>query len=129
MKTNIKHLVDTVVNNLQLSYLPNSYEIDQHRCEIERAIDGVKGGRRGYWPPRFSGHLRRRQRHVPGSLSPYRKREQHWGRKRTLNFVDESQRINVRGKVPRAFLRWLKAQTERDWAAREMLEKCLFEER
>ena len=54
------------------------------------------------------------------------KRRGIWGCKKP---IDDWDRVNVVGKVPREFFRWLKDQKDTDWAAGEMLEKCLFEER
>ena len=94
------------------------------RDEIERAVSRVKGYRQGYWPARQD----RKSRNAQGNnVSLAGRRRKLWGR--TSKGIPEWDRVNVVGKVPREFLRWLKDQTDTDWAARKMLEQCLFEER
>ena len=114
--------------NSQLRHAPGRL-VEGNRREIERAISRVKGYRRGYWPPRLCAEYPRQRRRQPDSLPPFIKREQLWGRKRASSLVDRSDRVNVIGKVPREFFRWLKDQADTDWVAREMLEQCFFEER
>jgi hypothetical protein len=93
------------------------------RDEIERAVSRVKGYRQGYWPARQD----RESRYSQGNnVSLAGRRPKLWGR--TSKGTDEWDRVNVVGKVPRAFFRWLKDQTDTDWAALKMLEQCLFEE-
>ena len=102
--------------------------VEANQREIERAVSRVKGYRRGYWPAQLS-----RQRQGPGEprrdgASLLKKRRPFGQRERSPGF-DKWDRVNVVGKVPREFFRWLEEQTETDWVAREMLEQCLFEER
>ena len=98
--------------------------VEANQREIERAIRGVKGYRRGYWPARQD----RKSRYSQGnSVSLAGRRRKLWGR--ASKDTNEWDRVNVVGKVPREFFRWLQEQTETDWVAREMLEQCLFEER
>ncbi len=99
-------------------------KIAAQRDEIERAVSWVKGYRQGYWPARQERESRNSQGH---RVSLAGKRRKLWGR--TSKEADEWDRVNVVGKVPREFFRWLKDQTDTDWAARKMLEQCLFEER
>ena len=94
------------------------------RGEIERAVSRVKGYRGGYWPAEQGGELNTSQR---SNVALVGRRRKLWGR--SSKGTDEWDRVNVVGKVPREFFRWLKDQTDTDWAARKMLEQCLFEER
>ena len=94
------------------------------RDEIERAVSRVKGYRQGYWPAQQD----QKSRYAQGnSVSLAGKRRKLWGR--TSKGTDEWDRVKFLGKVPPAFFRWLKDQTDTDWAARKMLEQCLFVER
>ena len=101
---------------------------EANQREIERAISRVKEYQRGYWPV----PLPRRR---PGPGEPRRdgasllKKRRPFGQRERARRFDKWDRVNVVGKVPREFFRWLQDQTETDWIAREMLEQCLFEER
>ena len=109
------------------SWLPDvslRSRVATQRNEIERAISRVKGYRRGYWPAEQGGELNSSPR---SNVSPVGRHRKLWGR--TSKGTDEWDRVNVVGKVPREFFRWLKDQVDTDWAARKMLEQCLFEER
>ncbi len=99
-------------------------KIMAQRDEIEWAVSRVKGYRQGYWPARQDQKSRNAQ---GNNVSLAGRRPKLWGR--TSKGTDEWDRVNVVGKVPRTFFRWLKDQTDTDWAARKMLEQCLFEER
>ena len=101
--------------------------VEANHHEIERAISRVKGYRRGYWPARIMTQ-RRGPRGSRDGASLLKKRRPFGGQEQAPR-DDKWDRINVVGKVPREFFRWLEDQTETDWIAREMLEQCLFEER
>ena len=98
--------------------------IAAQRNEIERAVSRVKGYRRGYWPVEQGGELNTSQRI---NIALVGRRRNLWGR--SSKGIDGWDRVNVVGKVPREFFRWLQDQTETDIVARKMLEHYLFEER
>ena len=89
-------------------------KIVAQRDEIERAVSRVKGYRQGYWPARQDRESRYAQGNNVSLAGRHRKL---WGR--TSKGTDEWYRVNVVGKVPREFFRWLRDQTETDWAARK----------
>ena len=111
-------------NKIRLQDVSIRSRIAAQSDEIERAVSRVKGYRRGYWPSQQGGELNTSQRSNVALMGRHRKL---WGR--TSKGTDEWDRVNVVGKVPREFFRWLKDQADTDWAARKMLEQCLFEER
>ena len=111
-------------NRTWLPPLSIGSRVAAQRNKIERAVSRVKGYQQGYWPTHQDRESRYSQRSNVASVG---RRRKLWGR--TSRGTDEWDRVNVVGKVPREFFRWLKDQTDTDWAARKMLERCLFEER
>ena len=111
-------------SKIRMSNVSIRAKIAAQRDEIERAVSRVKGYRQGYWPAQQGGELNSSRR---SNVALVGRRRKLWGR--SSKGTDEWDRVNVVGKVPREFFRWLKDQTDTDWAARKMLEQCLFEER
>ncbi len=101
--------------------------IDQARGhrEIEAAINEV-ARKRG---ERRERALYAGERRQSGPRWPWGPRERIWGEKQRSNFVEEMETVNVVGKVPKAFFRWLEEQARTDPDSKELLNRCFFEER
>ncbi len=100
--------------------------VEQYRREIELAIDNVKGRissrqqseRKQTDVSRFRFHNGRFWNDAKEVTVPKGARE----KKKDTTII-------LRGKVPRAFLKWFEDQQQKNWRNRNMLENCFFEER